>query len=83
MQRDLAALLGITPAAVSHKIAGRSTWSATDLVKAAAFLDLPLAELLSDEMVAVEQKKLAPNSSESEANLSRLWESNPRPSHYE
>ncbi len=59
MQRDLALVLSITPAAVSHKIAGRSSWSAVDLVKTSAFLELPLSEILSDDMVEIEKKKVA------------------------
>ncbi|WP_367262657.1 helix-turn-helix domain-containing protein [Trueperella pyogenes] len=83
MQMELAPALGITAGVVSRKIAGRTTWSVEDLVNAARFLDVPISELLPESAVEVGQKKLAPNSSESEANLSRLWESNPRPSHYE
>ena len=83
MQRDLAAVLGISPAAVSHKIAGRSSWSALDLVKASTLLQLPLGELISDEMIEIEQKKLVSGSSEPETNSSHLRESNSRPSHYE
>ena len=59
MQRELATLLQITPAAVSHKIAGRSSWSAVDLVRTASFLDIPLSELLPEEMVEIEKMRLA------------------------
>lgn len=82
MQRDLADTLNLTPAAVSHKIAGRSAWSALDLVKTAAFLDLPISELMSDDMVVIEQKKMTPELVGSGAGVSHLRESNSRPSHY-
>ena len=76
MQRELATLLQITPAAVSHKIAGRSSWSAVDLVRTASFLDIPLSELLPEEMVEIEKMRLASAHAEPKQYLSPLSDSN-------
>lgn len=81
---ELAEFLGLTSATVSSKIAGRTSWSTEDLVKTVAFLNVSIADLLPEETVEIEQKKMASASSEDETNFeSRLRESNPRPSHYE
>ncbi len=64
MQRDLAKKLELTGAAVSGKIAGRTAWSAEDLVKTAAFLDVSIADLLPEETVEIEKAK-SPDSVES------------------
>ena len=49
-QRDLAKVLDLTSATASRKIAGKTAWSATDIAKTAAFLDLPVSELMPDDV---------------------------------
>ncbi|WP_406708695.1 helix-turn-helix domain-containing protein [Trueperella pyogenes] len=82
-QLDIARVLGIGGTTVSRKLSGKTGWSVTDLVKTAALLDISIADLIDESLVENEKRNMTPNSSESGANLSRLWESNPRPSHYE
>ncbi|WP_407701392.1 helix-turn-helix domain-containing protein [Trueperella bialowiezensis] len=80
MQMELADFLGIQRSVVSRKVSGHVSWSATDLVKTAAFLDVPLSELLPEETVEMAK---APDLVGSGAVSSHLRESNSRPSHYE
>ena len=51
MQRELAAHIGVTPGVMSKKIAGKITWSVTDIVCAAAFLGVGIGDLLPDVLV--------------------------------
>ncbi|MFC5370903.1 helix-turn-helix domain-containing protein [Arcanobacterium bovis] len=82
-QVSLAGALGLTKASISGKVTGRVSWSATDLVKTAAFLDLPIEALLPDETVELEKAKAPELVASRASNESHLWESNPRPIHYE
>ncbi|MGV9196593.1 helix-turn-helix domain-containing protein [Arcanobacterium canis] len=86
-QQDIAEMLQIRSATVSRKIAGKTAWSVSDLVKTAAFLNVSITDLLPEDTVEIEQKKMASDSKESKTNFglypSHLWESNPRPIHYE
>ena len=78
----LAEMLGLQPATVSRKIAGKTAWSVDDLVKTAAFLDVSILDLLPEETVELEKAKSS-DLTRPEDFESHLWESNPRPSHYE
>ncbi|WP_084676488.1 helix-turn-helix domain-containing protein [Actinotignum urinale] len=55
---DLATWLGLSHTTVSRKVRGTTAWSASDLVKTAAFLNVPLSELLPEETVELEQEKI-------------------------
>ena len=65
MQMDLAERLGLKAPVVSRKVSGHVAWSASDLVKTAAFLDVPLSELLPEETVEMAK---APEPDGSEAS---------------
>lgn len=45
-RKSLAAALGVTPSVVSRKLHGSVSWTVSDLVKTAGFLDVQCAELL-------------------------------------
>ena len=57
MQMDLANYLGLKKPVVSRKISGHVAWSAIDLVRTAAFLDLNIEDLLPNETVELEKAK--------------------------
>ena len=58
-QAQLGEYLGVSRSSASKKIAGIVGWSTTDLVRTAAFLDVPLSELLSDDLVKLERQQHA------------------------
>lgn len=83
-QLDIAKVLGIGGTTVSRKLAGKTGWSVSDLIKTAALLDVSVSDLVAEEMVEIEKMKLASETSDSKTiGWSRLRESNSRPSHYE
>lgn len=70
-QKDLAPKLGMAQNTLSAKIRGRRGWSLDELLAVAAEFSVSAAYLLGES-----------NSPEPGGPGSRLWESNPRPSHY-
>lgn len=61
-QTELGKYLGLSRSSASKKIAGLVGWSTTDLVRTAAFLDIPVSELLSDDLVELEREQHATGS---------------------
>ncbi|WP_368388803.1 helix-turn-helix domain-containing protein [Schaalia turicensis] len=51
----LGEFLGVTQTTASRKLKGDTTWTITDLARTAAFLDVPLGDLLPS--IIVEQEK--------------------------
>lgn len=84
-QADLAAYLDLTGATTSRKIAGKTQWSVTDLARTAAFLEVPLSELMPEDTVEIARAGMekAPILSDRGLSESHLRESNSRPIHYE
>ncbi|MGO1400950.1 MAG: helix-turn-helix domain-containing protein [Flaviflexus sp.] len=66
-QIELAEFVGLHKSSLSRKVLGKTSWSAEDLVKSAAFLQVPLSALLPES--AVEMAK-APEPVGSEASHS-------------
>ena len=82
LQTSLARALGITQPALSRKMGGYTGWNATDLIKAAAFLEVPITELLPEELVEAELKTKTPRLeqiTDEEPQRARR-DSNPQPS---
>ena len=52
-QPQIAKVLNLTAATVSRKIAGKVPWTATELAKTAAVLDVPLTELMPEDTVEI------------------------------
>ncbi|WP_367269246.1 helix-turn-helix domain-containing protein [uncultured Mobiluncus sp.] len=61
-QPQLASVLNLTQASVSRKISGKVPWTATELAKTAAMLDVPLSELMPEDTVEI-AKSLEANAS--------------------
>lgn len=49
--KQLAPVLGISPGSLSWRMKGKTSWSFTELMKIAAWLDISLSKLLGDELV--------------------------------
>ncbi len=58
-QLDIAKVLGIGGTTVSRKLAGKTGWSVSDLIKTAALLDVSVSDLVAEEMVEIEKMRLA------------------------
>ena len=56
---DVATHLGISRQSVSRKCGGHVSWSLSELARLAHLLVVPLSELVPEDLVAVEQRKLA------------------------
>ena len=56
-QVQLGEYLGLKKAVISLKVNGRVGWSARDLAWTAAFLGVPLSELMPEESVEIAQKE--------------------------
>ena len=72
-QKELAEVLGYTPAAISRKMSGRNAFTLRDLAQVAAYLDVTLVQLLGQvgtaELVrADEGTEKAPSPSGEEAS---------------
>lgn len=50
-QRQLASILGISPGSLSFRMKGKTPWTFSELVVAANWLDISLAQLLGEELV--------------------------------
>ena len=50
-QRQLASVLGISPGSLSFRMKGKTPWTFSELVVAANWLDISLAQLLGEELV--------------------------------
>lgn len=53
----LGEFLGVTQTTASRKLKGDTTWTITDLARTAAFLDVPLGDLLPSIIVEQEREK--------------------------
>ena len=57
-QKRLAEVLRTTPPGVSRRIKGQTSWSPTDLIRVAAFLDVEISDLLPDTLVEQERQRI-------------------------
>lgn len=88
-----AEVLGISQPVASKKLRGQVGWNAEDIATAAAYLGIGTEDIMPTLKIIDGEKSWIPApfkpgyakspASARDFNESRLWESNPRPSHYE
>ncbi|GEM_PF-2127769 len=75
--------VGMSSPSISQKMKGDRRWFVEDLVAVAAELDTSVGYLLGETDDDAAPKTTAAPSAGDGADRGRLWESNPRPIHYE